>query len=176
MQIVKTLTVNRHRRPSNCRVNSIVIHQTAGRFEGTHPWILNPTSKISYHFVVPKDAPIHQYVRLSDSAWHAGLCTTEQAKRFYGRENPNDLSIGISLELEGTENPTLRQYLDTALLIDGICRTLKLKHTKISCVPHRWIRDDKTCPGSTKVSTILEYFHYIRKITSEGYMNVKIMA
>ena len=72
--------------------------------------------KVSAHLFIDRQGAITQYVSLRDRAWHAGKSS------FQGRENCNDVSIGI--ELEGTDNQPYAdiQYRQLAAVTREIMR------------------------------------------------------
>ena len=69
----------------------IVLHHSAGSFLGSVSWILDPTSDVSYHYVInPDDGNRVQHVWDSKEAWHAGRSAWE------GYVGLNNHSIGIA--------------------------------------------------------------------------------
>jgi N-acetyl-anhydromuramyl-L-alanine amidase AmpD len=48
----------------------LTLHGTAGG--GTVEWFLNPTSKVSAHYVVGQEGSVTQMVSEDDTAWHNG--------------------------------------------------------------------------------------------------------
>lgn len=69
----------------------IIIHDSYGSFAGTVSWILNPTSDVSYHYVIdPKDGTRVQHVFDTKKAWQAGR------SYWKGYSGLNSHSIGIA--------------------------------------------------------------------------------
>ena len=69
----------------------IVLHHSSGSFDGTISWILNPISKVSYHYVInPDNGNRVQLVYDTKRAWHAGVSF------WRGQSNLNSHSIGIA--------------------------------------------------------------------------------
>jgi len=69
----------------------IVLHHSGGSFLGGISWILNPASKVSYHYLINPDTGDRiQLVWDSRKAWHAGR---SKWKWYYGLNNH---SIGIA--------------------------------------------------------------------------------
>lgn len=92
-RIEKKLTPNRSK--TNVPKELIVLHSTEGNYEGALAWMLNPKSRVSAHFLVPKDPkkkPIVQLAEITDKTWHTGKAI------WNGRRNVNSLSIGIEQE------------------------------------------------------------------------------
>lgn len=78
-------------RPLGTKVDSVVLHATAGGLSGTLAWFANPDSGVSSHYVVAKNGDVYQMVEEQKKAHHAG------ASEFQGRKNFNDFSIGIEI-------------------------------------------------------------------------------
>lgn len=69
----------------------IMLHHSAGSFAGGVSWILNPASKVSYHYLINPDTGDRvQMVWDSKRAWHAGR------SRWGGYSGLNGHSIGIA--------------------------------------------------------------------------------
>ena len=69
----------------------IVLHHTAGSFQGGVSWILNPASKVSYHYLIdPDNGNRIQMVWDRKRAWHAGR------SKWKGFSGLNGHSIGIA--------------------------------------------------------------------------------
>lgn len=69
----------------------IILHHTAGNFNGSVSWCLNPQAKVSYHYIInPANGNRIQLVWDSKRAWHAGR------SRWQGRTGLNSHSIGIA--------------------------------------------------------------------------------
>ena len=68
----------------------IVLHHSSGSHDGTRSWILNPNSKVSYHYLINGDGSRTQFVDDNKKAWHCG-------KSYWkGHFSLNSHSIGIS--------------------------------------------------------------------------------
>jgi len=89
MEIIHRISPNRNIGRQGWRPDVIVCHITEGTFDGTVSWINNPTSQVSYHFVVGRDGRIVQAVDICNTAWANG--TT--------RNNDNRDSRHSSLQL-----------------------------------------------------------------------------
>ncbi|OKI49599.1 N-acetylmuramoyl-L-alanine amidase [Micromonospora sp. CB01531] len=63
-------------RPSDYRINYVVIHVTQGSYAGSISWFQNPSAKVSAHYTFrSSDGAVTQSVREKDIAWHAGNWT-----------------------------------------------------------------------------------------------------
>jgi N-acetylmuramoyl-L-alanine amidase len=69
----------------------IVLHHTAGSYQGSVSWIMNPISKVSYHCVVDLNGNYTTLAHDNQRAWHAGISS------FNGRKNCNDFMLGIAV-------------------------------------------------------------------------------
>jgi hypothetical protein len=108
-----TASPNRDDRPSDLGINCVVLHATAETTEGSRHWFLDPTSKVSAHFVVSKEGEIFQSVPLEQRAWHAGVSELD------GVPDVNNYSVGIEIvnRDDGTDPYTDVQYEAVARII-----------------------------------------------------------
>jgi N-acetylmuramoyl-L-alanine amidase len=108
----------------NCRhvdgrdVRLIVLHGTAGAFEGALRWLTSPRSRVSAHFMVSRDGEVVQMVPVSDIAWHAGRAY------WHGERDINRISIGIEMENLPGQDWTDAQLRKTA----DLCRVLMTRY------------------------------------------------
>ena len=72
MRITKQPSPNRNTGRQGHTPDIIACHITEGSFEGAVSWITNPTSRVSYHFVVARDGRVVQAVDIADTAWSNG--------------------------------------------------------------------------------------------------------
>lgn len=86
----------------------IVLHFTLGSYNGAVSWLMNANrpNRSSAHFVIGrKEGEITQLVKITDTAWHAGVISNpnDRAKRVMKKNldgswvNPNQYAIGIEL-------------------------------------------------------------------------------
>ena len=122
------------------KVSLVVIHGDAGKTDaGTISWLADPTSRVSYHYLVGRDGRIYQFVPESQKAWHAGI-SAFNAEKVVNSVNP--FSIGICFANDGTgrEQYTTKQYTEGAKLLAAVCR----RHS----VPlHRVVGHYQVSPG-----------------------------
>lgn len=99
-------------------VKMLVLHGDAGRSDaGTLSHIANPDAKVSYHWLVGRDAN-HQLVPESEKAWHAGKsewpgCTVGNSV--------NPTSIGVGFANDGSQLFPASQVSRGAVLCAEIC-------------------------------------------------------
>lgn len=81
----------------------VVLHDDVGHWEGTTSWIMNPSSKVSYHIYISKQGEVRQFVEMNKRAWHCGV------SEWKGFKNLNDYSIGVCFQNLGNEPYTPAQ-------------------------------------------------------------------
>lgn len=69
----------------------IILHHTAGSYDGSVSWCLNPDSKVSYHCIVDKNGDRTILAKDCQRAWHAGKSS------YKGRKDCNSYMLGISV-------------------------------------------------------------------------------
>lgn len=71
-------------------VNAIVLHADASKkLSSSLHWILDPASKVSYHYIIGRAGHIYECVQPTRRAWHAGKSA------FGGVLDCNNYSIGV---------------------------------------------------------------------------------
>jgi N-acetyl-anhydromuramyl-L-alanine amidase AmpD len=137
------------------RPEAIVIHVMDGSLSGTDSWFNNPASAVSAHYGIGKDGEIHQYVKESDTAYHAGTVVNPTwiriRKDARGRYiNPNYYTIGIEHAGWGENvEPWAAQQREASLgLVRIIAERWAIPLDSDHIIPHREIRSSKpNCPG-----------------------------
>ena len=155
-QAIRRPSPNCDDRPAGSAIELLVIHNISlppGQFGG--PWIadlftnmLDPSVdpyfvhlqplRVSSHFLIRRDGHLMQFVSTFQRAWHAG------ASQFEGREQCNDVAIGI--ELEGTDTQPFcdEQYATLCALTHALQQT----HSLRAVTGHQHIAPGrKTDPG-----------------------------
>ena len=91
---------------------AIVLHHTAGSYQGSVAWCMNPASKVSYHCIVAKDGRRSTLADPDERCWHAGVSF------WRGKRDLNSWSIGAAFEgdtydreLGETEMESMAEYL-----------------------------------------------------------------
>jgi N-acetyl-anhydromuramyl-L-alanine amidase AmpD len=131
------------------RPESIVIHIMEGTLAGTDSWFRNRESKVSAHYGVGKHGEVHQYVRESDSAWHAGRKSADAPWQLLKPGvNPNYYTVGIEHEGKADTRWTDEMYSSSAQLIKEISLRWAIPIDRSHVIGHRKIYTVKTCPGS----------------------------
>ncbi len=117
----------------NATISMIVLHNTAGSFDGAVSWLCNSAAQASAHYVISREGEIAQLVPDNRKAWHAG--------------NARINAISIGIELEATDS---HQGMTTKM--DAACKNLvrylmqKYDIPKSQVGIHRWYRQTD-CPG-----------------------------
>ncbi len=114
-------------------IDTVVIHQAAGTYEGCVSWFAQkhnpPYGPTSAHYCISREGDITQMVKIKDVAYHAG--------------NLNSRSIGI--EHEGRADRDLfteTEYQASAMLVKWLAETYTVPLTKSNIVRHHG-----SCPG-----------------------------
>lgn len=104
---------NHNERPTNAKINTIVLHHTAmaGDARAVARFFANPKAGASSHYIVDRDGSIVQPVADDRRSWHAGK------SEFNGMGDVNNFSIGIEICNLGD---SLEPYSDAQY--DGIIR------------------------------------------------------
>ena len=113
-------------------ISKILLHNTAGSFDGSVSWLCNPNARASAHLVISRTGKTAQLVKFGETAWHAGN----------GRVNHT--SIGI--EIEATNSQRGMTEAQEQKVIDwckGLMRTYGIKAQDI--IIHRMV-SSTDCP------------------------------
>jgi N-acetyl-anhydromuramyl-L-alanine amidase AmpD len=127
---------------------AIVIHIADGGLASVDAWFGNPAARVSAHYCVGKRGEIHQYVRESDTAFHAGNPVNPVWRLLKDGVNPNDYTIGIEHEGRSNDGWTDAMYVASAALVAEIAGRWAIPLDEDHVVLHREIRGNKSCPGS----------------------------
>ena len=128
LPIISKPSPNHSARPDGTKISAIILHADAGKSElGTIAWLLNPQSKVSYHYLVGRHGVIYQLVQDARRAWHAGPSS------FDGVPNCNNYSIGVSFanDQAGEAFPAA-QVEAGAVLVADLCRTHGIPAARIA--------------------------------------------
>lgn len=121
------------------KISKIVIHWMNGTLAGTDAVFSRPSSGVSAHYGI-ENANVHQYVKDSDTAWHA--------------ISANPFSIGIEHSAAPGRAPSESTYKTSAQLIADICKRYKLDPRK--CLrPHCYYVATRCC-GANKDGKVIE--------------------
>jgi hypothetical protein len=138
------------------RPEAIVIHIMDGTLIGTDAWFNDPRSRVSAQYGVGKSGEIHQYVKETDSAHHAGVVDhprwplIKRGRDGRGFINPNFYTIGVEHEGKGLNTATwpTAQFDASVGLVAEIAQRWSIPVDEQHIIPHRDIRSSKPdCPG-----------------------------
>ena len=108
-KIETALSPNFRRGRQGYKIVAIVNHITAGLMPATLNWLLNPTAKVSAHYLVTKDGRIIQMVADEDTAFAVGI-VNNPTWMLYDGSNPNNYTLSIEHEALAGESLTEQQY------------------------------------------------------------------
>lgn len=113
------LSKNYDLRPEDKKqIKYVILHYTELCFEQAITMLCSQGYKVSAHYVLRKDGKIFQLVQDQYRAWHAGI------SRWKEDTSLNDVSIGIEIENNGSEEFSEEQYISLAFL----CNKLKSQY------------------------------------------------
>lgn len=160
---------------------AFVIHIAQGTLQGGYSWFNTPASKVSAHYMVSRDGTIWQFVKLEDTAWHAGGVASPTWKLLKPGVNPNLYTIGIEHEGFTGEPWTKAMYNATAELIGQISREWGIPVDRKHIIGHYQINSTgrANCPGSgvnleTLVNSALK-FSEDPKVIAELQSKIKVL-
>jgi N-acetylmuramoyl-L-alanine amidase len=139
-------------------VNCIVIHVTEGDYRSVRSWFKDPAANVSAHYMVTKTGDVYHFVHENDTAWANGRVDHPTAALVLERpgSNPNDWTISIENEGDGTHELTDPQRASLYELIRGIQkRHYRITTDRKHIVGHHEIYSLKTCPGAISVDRIV---------------------
>jgi N-acetyl-anhydromuramyl-L-alanine amidase AmpD len=138
------------------RPELIVVHTTAGTFDGTVDWFSRPESKVSAHYLVGLSGRVAAFVDEADVARHAGRVLDPLVPLPDG--DPNLFSIGIEFEDDRDPEGVIRpddQYRSGAGLIRAAAERWAIPLDRGHVVGHREIFAEKRCPGNLDVDRLV---------------------
>ncbi|MEV5148344.1 N-acetylmuramoyl-L-alanine amidase [Streptomyces sp. NPDC052727] len=140
-------------RPSDYRVDRVVIHVTQGGYASAVKVFRDPGHGAAAHYIVRKDGRVTQLVRELDVAFHAG-------NRQY-----NERSVGIEHEgfVEDSSSFTDEMYAASARLTAAICERYGIPVDREHIIGHVEVPGtDHTDPGR-----FWDWDRYIRLVRAE---------
>lgn len=98
MNIIPRFSLNFNARPALEPISVLVLHYTGMRSaDEALRRLCDPAAQVSAHYMVDEDGTAYQLVEEEMRAWHAGV------SHWRGRDNINDVSIGIEIVNPGHE-------------------------------------------------------------------------
>ena len=85
----------------------IILHHTAGSYNGSVAWCLNPQSKVSYHCIVDVNGDRTVLAKDNQRAWHAGV------SKFKGQSNCNDFMLGVAVSGDTNKRELTNHEIDS---------------------------------------------------------------
>ncbi|AXG76361.1 N-acetylmuramoyl-L-alanine amidase [Streptomyces paludis] len=141
-------------RPTDHRIDRVVIHVTQETFPDAMRIFQNPAKKVSAHYMVASaDGYIGQFVREKDIAWHAG------------NWDWNTRAIGIEHEgwVDRPEYFTDVLYASSAALTAAVCDRYGIPRTRSRIVGHSEV------PGAnhSDPGPLWDWDRYLRLVTAQ---------
>jgi len=127
---------------------AIVVHTLDDELAGGEAVLLDPTSRLSVHYIVSLVGDVFQYVHETDTAFHAGIVVNPSWPLLQEGVNPNFYTIGIALEGRAGDPHSEAQLSAAAALILEIAARWDIPLDSDHVVEHKAIRASKNCPGS----------------------------
>jgi N-acetylmuramoyl-L-alanine amidase len=144
-------------RPFGLRPEAIVIHIMDGSFIAGESVFCDPRTQKSAHYGISRAGDVHQYVKESDTAFHAGIVINPTWPLIKPRINPNSYTIGIEHEGRPDDVWPEAQLSASAALIGEIASRWNIPLDELHVIRHHQIRASKTCPGNwLKIAELLE--------------------
>jgi N-acetylmuramoyl-L-alanine amidase len=121
MQIIPHPSPNQNARPGG--VDMLILHYTGMKTAAEAlARLCDPAAEVSAHYMIDEDGTIYALVPEHRRAWHAGV------SYWRGRENLNDVSIGIEIVNPGHEwgyRPFPERQIDA---LAELCRAILSRH------------------------------------------------
>ena len=135
-------------RPAGFVPVAIVLHRSGTR-DALRARFNDVAAGVSAHYVVARDGSIDQYVRETDTAFHAGRVLNPVWTLFRQNVNPNFYTIGVELEGgEAADWPDV-QIASASTLIAAISVRWQFPIDRDHVVAHHAIRASSRCPAPT---------------------------
>lgn len=128
-------------------VKAIVIHKPEGENAVIIPYLLDPATQKSYHFLIGYDGTVTKLVDPDNSAWACGGVHSPTWTGIIENVNPNYYTINIALEGFAAQPHTEAQFKSLYKLIADCALYAGIAVTDDTIVFHREIDAEKTCPG-----------------------------
>lgn len=116
---------------------SIMLHTTLGNsYQGAYETL--KIRHLSYHYIIDEDGTIRELIPIDRSAWHAGVKSKPnlRVRAFFGADNPNKHSIGISFVRNGHSHLTNKQRDAGVWLIKEIGKKTGIRYNRDNIFAH----------------------------------------
>jgi len=88
----------------------IVLHHTAGSYNGSVAWCLNPASKVSYHCIIDLNGNRTILAKDNQRAWHCGVSS------FKGQRDCNSFMIGVAVSGDTSKRELTENEIESVAL------------------------------------------------------------
>lgn len=137
----------------------VVLHDDVGTWGGTTSWLMNPSSKVSYHLYISKQGEVRQFVEMNKRAWHCGV------SEWNGFKNLNDYSIGVCFQNLGNEPYTPAQ-IEKGL---EVCKTIMEYYGISEVVRHRDIAPNR----KVDPNNLFPWEEFKKRLLGESTLSIK---
>jgi N-acetylmuramoyl-L-alanine amidase len=110
VKIITTYRSPNHSKVIRKKPSRVVLHHTAGYFEGDLSWLCNPKANASANYLIAKNGNVYELVPIQYAAWHTGAAVP-------GWGNADTIGIEISNFGDGKDPFTDEQISSTAELL-----------------------------------------------------------
>jgi len=133
------------------KIDRIVIHWIVGTLASADATFANRNSQVSAHYGI-ENSTVHQYVRESDTAWHA--------------KSANARSIGIEHSAAPLRNATATTIKTSAKLVADICKRYNIPIDRKHIIKHSEVVAT-ACPGTIPIDEIIKQAKELNMVTRD---------
>jgi len=128
--------------------NKVIVHWIVGTLASADATFQNPLRRASAHYGI-EDSKVHQYVKESDTAWHASNLTIN-------RESVGIEHSGGELLGDGSRRkPSEGTHQTSGKLISQICKRYNIPIDREHILPHNKFSSTQ-CPGTLNLDRLIE--------------------
>lgn len=110
-------------------IKLVVIHGDAGKTDaGTIAWIMDPKSRVSYHYLVGRSGQVTMLVPEAEKAWHAGKSAWIGCTH---KGSVNHMSVGVAYANDGQAPYPEKQVVAGARLVAEICKRHHIERSEV---------------------------------------------
>lgn len=135
-------------------IDTIIYHWINGPLSIADAAFARPSRMASAHFAV-EDETVHQYVKIEDTAWHAGVYKV------------NMRSVGIEHSAQPGRDASEATYETSARLVLDIAQHIGRRVGDFQHLPHRAVKNT-ACPGTIDIDRIVRRAMELEQIALGG--------
>lgn len=142
MKITKKSSPNYSAGRGGKKIDRIVIHWIVGTQASCDAIFARASSQVSAHYSI-EDTKVHQYVKNTDTAWHAG------------NYDMNQRSIGIEHSADPSRPPSAQTNETSAQLVASLCKQYGIACNRSNIIKHSQVVPTQCC-GSVPIDAIVK--------------------